>query len=305
MIDKIRENIECLLRSKMVNVLCKQICCLLSIIFFLSGCEPITKEKPPVTLTEEERQWLGEFFNDLLFVEGGAYTLWGSKPVTEIVLYHYTEEEMQQIVDGLAEEDKNNCYVQETYDLPENWLKWEKIQNRIALKKHLLFRSHFDEDGKASFVYFVDILKTALVIESNYDLFQRAVGFDFHPLEIVLEMPNQESNFWIKVRAAKNAAQLWGILFGYGKTNSSAFYWKFFDCPEPCKEILESYPYKFSNPDPVGKVELSITNLNLPSFVSFEEPDQMMQYYEKVRDNIKKTYMGNNQLDVTLNKLSS
>ena len=205
---------------------------------------------------------------------------------------------------GLSQEERENCFIQNNYDLPSNWEKWEKIKSKFPLKKHLLFQSHFDEDGKASFVYFVDILKTAVAIETHYELFQRAVGVDFHPLEVVLEMPNSESNFWKKLRTAKNADVLWGILFGYGEMNSLAFHWKYFDCPESCKSTMEFYPYKFSNPLPKGQVHLSVNNFNLPSFVSFEDSDEMIHFYEKEREKIKKAYLGNNHLDVTLNRLT-
>lgn len=271
-----------------------------SIIFFVSACNDSHEDMPDYSLTSEDKEWLGKFFDDLLFVEGGVYTLWGCKPVTEIVFYHYTEEEMQS---NFSEDEKKDCFIQDVYDLPLNWEKWEKICSRFPFKKHLLFRSHFDEDGKASFVYFVDILKTAVTLESHYDMFRKAVQFDFHPLQVVLEMPDSKSIFWKKVRSAENSDLLWGLLFGYGKTNSFAFHWKFFDCPEVCKKMIESYPYRYSNSPPRGLVRLSVNNFNLPPFISFEDSEEMIHYYKKEQKKIKKAYLNNNRLKVTLNKL--
>ena len=156
---------------------------LLATIFLAASCQNDKKNRklvPEVTL--EERQWLGKFFDDLLFWENGAYTLWGSKPLTEIVLYHYTEEQRAEQIKSIPKEELENCYVIDQYDLPVNWEKWEKISSRFHLNRYLLFKSHSSEDGEVSFVYFVDILKTAAVIQDHYDLFSRAIGFDFHPL---------------------------------------------------------------------------------------------------------------------------
>ena len=273
-----------------------------SIIFFLSTAHV---DAASFELNQQERKWMQKFFHDLLFVEGGIYTLWGSKPMTEIVLVHYTEEEVEAILKGAPEEETRNCYVNDCYDLPENWEKWEGIKNRFPIKKYLLFRSHFDADEKISFVYFVDILKTATVIQSNYALFQKAVGFDFHPFEAVLSMPDNTSVFWQKVRESKESPLLWGVLFGYGEINASAFHWKYFDCPQSCKKNIEAYSFQFSNPPPKGQTRLSSDNFILPSFASFTNEDQVIKRYEKERKKIKKTYKGKDLLQLTLQKLTS
>ncbi len=267
----------------------RQILLFSPIIFFVSACKDSHKQTLQFDLSLEEKQWMEKFFDDLLFVEGGAYTLWGSKPITEIVLYHYTDDEMNEMLKGLSQEEKENCYLDDDYDLPLNWEKWEKIHTRFPIKKHLIFRSHYDEDGKASFVYIVDILKTAVVLESNYELFRRAVGFDFHPFEVVLEMPIRESTFWQKVRESKDGALLWGLLFGYGKINACAFYWKYFDCPQSCKGFIDSYPCEFSNPPPKGQVHISIDHFTIPSFISFCDEDEVIFRYEaELRKNSKR-----------------
>jgi hypothetical protein len=274
-------------------------------IFLFSSCGSPDKKNLRFELSFEERQWMEKFFNDLLLVEGGAYTLWGSKAITEIVLYHYTDEEMNVMLQGLSKEETENCYVNDNYDLPNNWEKWEEIQSRFPIKKYLIFRSHFDEDEKASFIYFVDILKTATLIQSDYELFRRVVEFDFHPIDVVLDMRNRESVFWKKVRDSKESPLLWGLLFGYGKMNSLAFYWKYFDCPQSCKGFMESYPSHFSNPLPRGRVRISTNNFTIPQFVSFSDNDEVVMRYMKERESIKKTYQENDCLQTILHALTS
>ena len=78
--------------------------------------------------------------------------------------------------ENLAENE--DCYISEQYDLPKNWEKWEKISSRFPMKRYLLFKSHTSEDENVSFVYFVDVLKTAALMQDHYDLFRKAVGFD-------------------------------------------------------------------------------------------------------------------------------
>ena len=283
----------------------KQTFLLLAIIFLFNACTSSPKQPSQFEVSIEEKQWMEKFFKDLLFLEGGAFTLWGSKPVTEIVLYHYSEEEMSSMLSGASKEETENCYVEDNYDLPGNWEKWEKIQSRFPIKKYLLFRSKFDDDGKASFVYFVDILKTAALIQSNYELFRRAVEFDFHPFEVVLDMQNRNSPFWQKIRDSKESPLLWGLLFGFGKMNSLAYYWKHFDCPQSCEDLLESYPFQFSNPNPRGQVRLSENNFLIPRFISFSEDDEVVSGYKEERERIKKAYKGGDHIQVILNQLTS
>lgn len=278
----------------------------LTILVFASACnsaqDNVHASSSPFEVSREEKVWMEKFFRDLLFEELGAFTLWGSKPITEIVLYT-SEAEMATSYENLTENE--DCYISEKYDLPKNWEKWEKISSRFPMKRYLLFKSHTSEDENASFVYFVDVLKTAALMQDHYDLFRKAVGFDFHPLEVVLEMPNPHSRFWKKMARAKDRSLLWGLLFGYGKINSYTFHWKYFDCPESCSSYAEALPNKFSNPSPKGRVHISAENFTIPPFVSFEKDDEMIQRYQKERDEIKAVYKGKDFLDLTLRKLST
>jgi hypothetical protein len=77
------------------------------------------------------------------------------------------------------------------YHIEDLWDKWEKIQCRFPLKKRfLLVKKEWSTDNwkevfpkcKAVYdVFLVDVLKTAIVIRENYDLFKEAVGYDFDP----------------------------------------------------------------------------------------------------------------------------
>lgn len=254
----------------------------------------------PVVINQEDRQWMSKFFKDLLLDEHGIFTLMGSKPLTLIILSHYTDEEIQAYYDGLTEEEKKNGHIIEKYDLPENWEKWEKMSSLFPMKRFMLFKSDLYEDPNATFVFFVDVLKTAMVIQENYEIFQKAVGFDFNPVEVVLEMKNKGSQFWGKVNGN---SFLWGILFGYGKANAFAFHWKHFDHTKMSENFFESLNPTFSEQPLRGKVEITLKNFQIPAFVSFDDNDPIIDRYKKERERIQDIYKSRDFLDFTLQRL--
>ena len=273
-----------------------------SIVLFLVSCNKFQK-KPSSQLfkiTPKERVWMNKFFNDLMIDEHGIYTLWGSKPLTLIIIDHYTEKERQEYYESLSASEKENGIIIEKYDLPENWKKWEEICPRFPFKKYLLFKSDLYDDPHASFIFFVDIFKTALVIQENYETFKKAVGFDFNPLEVVLEMQQNNSKFWEKL---KGSAVHWGLLYGFGPKNSWTFHWKNFEHPSSCENFLQSFEGRFSNPPIKGKVKFALSNLEIPSFISFDENDEIIDQYKKQRLYIQNIYKGKDFLDATLEKL--
>ena len=256
-------------------------------------------------LTSEERIWMTKFFTEILLEQHAIYTLWGSKPISLIIIDEYTNEEVDAYYNSLSEEEKKNIVtlIDAVYDFPENWRKWEKISSRFPTKKFLFFKSNLHKDPRATFIYFVNILNTAFVIEDHYALFRKTVGFDFNPLEVVLEITNKDSKFWKK---AINSALLSGILFGYGKKNALTFHWKHFDHPSNCANFLDSYKHRESNPLPSSqrKEFYSIQNFPIPSFISFDDNDEVVEKYKKERAYIQEVYKDKDFLDVTLEKLT-
>lgn len=278
---------------------------LMSIFLFFSSFDKL-HENPKqeiINVTAEERAWLSKFFREIMLDDHAIYTLWGSKPLTLITIDEYTNEEMQAHYNSLSEEEKKDLiYIaDEKYDFPENWKKWEKISTRFPLKNYLFFKSEFHKEPKTTFVYFVNILNTAHVIEEHYTLFRKIIGFDFNPLQAVLEINKKDSKFWKKVQ--KNAL-LNGILFGFGKKNALTFHWKHFDHPVTCKHFLESMEHHFSNAPIQRKEAYSIQDFPIPAFISFDENDEIVEKYKKERAYIQEVYKGKDFLDVTLKRLT-
>ena len=67
----------------------------LAIIFVFSSCSKAPEKAASFSLTQEERAWMEDFFKGLMIQEEGIYTLWGTKPVTEIIINYYTDADKQ------------------------------------------------------------------------------------------------------------------------------------------------------------------------------------------------------------------
>lgn len=279
------------------------LCSILSIILLLlpTSCQSNKQEASPFNLSLEERDWMTQFFEDVMLSENGIYTLWGSiKPITLIVIELYTDTEKQAFYDSLTDEEKKECFSCVGYSLDKTWFKWEKIQDRFPMNRYMLFKADRLQEDHAMFILFIDILKTAAVIQDNYEAFRTVVGADFHPLELTLNMRQKDSDFLDKLIGN---AHLWGILFGYGNMNSYLFHWQHFDHPKSCDEFCKGIA-SFASNDPIqGNFKFTISQFEIPGFKSFNEIDPIAENYKKEREKIKEIYKGKDFLDVTLKKL--
>jgi hypothetical protein len=255
----------------------------------------------------DERKWLEKLFTDIMFRENGIYTLYGSKPMTLIILDHKAEEKMQAWVDEMSEEEKKDLItLKEPYDLPENWEKWEKIKDRFPMSNYFFLKCPRKDDPSLEDVYFVNIQQAAITIQEHYTLFKQHVGEDFNPLKAVFEIGNEQSVFWKKT--ISNSTLL-GILFGYGEKNAHCFRWKYWaedEDNERMEDFLVSMTSVFAN-DPKDYVTVSTKNFPLPYFASFSPPgeDEVIHKYEREREKIQKNYKGKDFLAETLRKLTS
>lgn len=243
-----------------------------------------------------------KFFQDLLLEQQAIYTLWGSKPVTRVILYEYPEEEIQAYLQTLSKEEINSSRIVTNYDLPENWKKWEKVQNKFHMHRYLLFEAKWQREPNVKFIYLVDILQTAILLQENYELFRKAVGSDFDPLAEVLRL-NDDKNptFFSKI---ESNALLSGLLFGYGKENVYAYHWKHRQSESSCESFFKNLQSKSSNTLLTGSKKRTLRNLTIPSFISFDSRDTAIKKFESEKREIQKQYRGKDFLETTLNQLT-
>ena len=319
--------------------------------FFTACSSPDAEQSKKFDLTAEEHLSLEKFFRYFMLYETAIYTLVGSKPLTEMTLLYEDapEEQLREEKRGeylyfllnrnnekdmkfyeklspLEKKEKARLIYDKDFihNIEDLWDKWEKIQHRFYLKKRfLLVKKERPKEGwKDLFpnytsiydVFFVDVLKTALVIQENYELFRQAVGCDFDPLEVVFELENKNSNFWDKIREkdAWRYSYLWGLLYGFGKENSFSHFWKSrhlkaTDCNEREKLLAASVKKWVScknRPALTDKNAFTLSNFTIPIFNSFTENDPVVAKYEAERENIKKLYKGKDFVACTLELLT-
>ncbi len=276
--------------------------CAIFFAIFLSSCGASKEEAFQVS--RDEKKWLHDFFSEIMLDKSGVFTLWGSKPLTAIIIDHFTEEEMAEWVSTFSKEELKECRILESYDLPEHWEKWKQVASRFPMKRYLLFEAPwYSSSERCTSVFFVDVLKMALVLQENYEFFKNMGGMDFDPSEEVFEMEKASSPFWQAFRQNSTALH-WGILFGYGKENAYAFYWKHFAHPKKLDDFFISLQGNESDQYLTGKVTIGLNNFELPSFVSFFDQDPVVERYKKEREQIKQTYKRDDFLQLTLKRLT-
>ena len=272
----------------------------MSIFLLISSCNSSKETKnKSLNITGEERLWLEQFFKTLMFENKGIYTLYGSKPMTSMVVYYYSQEEINEIKELMTEEEKRNSVTVEDDFFSENWEKWTKIQDRFPMKRYLLFKQDIPDDPKVAFVYFVDILNLALTLNEHYPMIKTIIDEDFNPFDVASECADPNSEFWKKI---ESHSALTGILFGYGAKNSWCFHWKHWDHSDQVDTIAQSIKFHFSDNSRYGQATLK--NFPIPIFASFANgKDEVIEKYEKEREQIKKIYKGKDFLETTLKKL--
>lgn len=326
---------------------------ILMVFFFLFSAfsSPFLNKTKKFDLTTEEHAWLEKFFRYFMLRERAIYTLAGSKPFTEMSLFYsdVTEEQLREEerenrlyfllnrnnkkdmefyskLSSLEKEEKAYLIEEKDfiYNIEDLWDKWEKIRHRFPLKKKfLLIKKERHPDlwkeiwPKCRAVYdivFVDVLRTALVIQENYELFRQAVGYDFDPMAVVFELEDENSNFWSKLDGKEGwkYSYLWGVLYGFGKENSFSYFWKGRQMKGLCsneKEKLFATNLKSRRscqdaPSFSDRSAFSISSFSIPAFASFSENDPVVAKYEDERKKIKQLYKGKDFVAVTLELLT-
>lgn len=321
------------------------------VILFTACSSPHPEQSKKFDLTAEEHLWLEKFFRYFMLHETAIYTLAGSKPLTEMILcYEDTpegqlrEEKREEYIyfllnrnnerdmkfyeklSPLEKEEKARLIDDKDFihNIEDLWNKWEKIQHRFPLKKRFLLvkKERPKEDWKELFpnytaiydIFLVDMVKTALVIQENYELFRQAVGYDFDPLEIVFELENEKSKFWDKIHGkdAWRYSYLWGFLYGFGKENTFTHFWKSrhlraTNCSEKEKLFaasIKKWPSCKNRTAFTDKNAFTLSNFTIPVFNSFTENDPVVAKYEAERENIRQLYKGKDFVAYTLELLT-
>lgn len=274
---------------------------------FLTQCSSPKKLTPPpkYEITKEERIWLQEFFRDLLFKHPGAYTLFGTKPISDSCIYHLTEDdrkEMEEYYKTLSDEERAQM-KKKRYDYDSNYAKWQEIKNRFQIRQYLFGAFSCSSDEKVEILLFVNIEETLRTLLKFYEDFRRVLGFEFDPFLVVFEVENRDSKFW---NGVMHSHDLQGVLLGFGRDNAWFFEqeMKYKEEQNRKGEFLRTLPITIDEDGDID--EYGPKHFLLPIFGSYGlHPDkQLLEKYKKERKRIKALYKGRDEVDVALEWLT-
>lgn len=300
-------------------------------LFFALSCTKSGQEPSSFTrcLTSEEKRDLQTFFQYLLFDNYGAYVLLGSKPLCELSVHNMdspaVDEAFQKFWERLTDEERekikeakrksqakrNAADLDAEMDLESSryrgWLAFQKLTDRFKLKG-FLFRATPTLRPDTYDILFINIQQTAMTLADNYEVFKKATGMDFHPLQAVFEAQEPSSLFWTHVMALENHMAK-GLLFGFGHKNALFGEWVFssgsgsLNMPnEKYRQEIESFLEQSMRPVSTDVVPKGDFSLHIPLF-GIVSGDEMAEKYGKERAVIESTYRNKDMVEVTLSLL--
>ncbi len=124
---------------------------------------------------------------------------------------------------------------------------------------------------------------------------------DFHPLQVVFEAEDPNSEFWKKVMSIENHLAK-GLLFGFGRQNSLFGSWAFSRTNEGHRKKAEAFinqtPF-IASTDIVPRGKFFF---NIPFFRAIQG-DKTAKKYGKERVAIERRYRNQDMIEITLKQL--
>ena len=264
-----------------------------------------------IEVSAEDRKWMCKFFTDF-FLEGGAiYTLFGSKPMSQITIDTASENEwLESAATYLSKEEEGrkkeiiNQIKQHhrEYDLPQNWEKWMAWKKKYPHSHFLFAKRPVDENANLFDAYIVNAPEVAWTLQKHYSLFSRELKMDFDPIEATLEFEDPNSVFWERIFSNH---LLQGVLHGYGERNAYFFSRRLAQGAERGKDFHVCM-FDSSSSSKNKREGNTIETLRIPLFRSYEPTygeDPVIAKYEKERQVVQQLLRKTDFVEEALNKL--
>jgi hypothetical protein len=229
----------------------------------------------------------------------GIYTLFGFKPVTEInVQYEPPSEEYRKHLYENLSEDKKKEIPYTDFILNSPWgvstkKQWKAFKNELKkykLKDHFFVEYRYDyAEEEYTSILFVHQPSLMKLLDKYHAEFEKEAGEKFNSLKKVLELKRGGSKFWDKIFKDTNH-YLMGLIFGYGEKNA-----KLFTAEERGEKILREKRVDHNSLEEIKKTfedDVSIEDMCLPTFISYDEKDVIIEEYKEKRDIIIKCLKG-------------
>lgn len=252
--------------------------------FFSSSCSYSKKipEFPQKTLEQETQ--ISLFLTDLLFRQGGVYTLFGDKPMTSLLLFTGSLKEIDLSV--VSEEARNSAIYCEVASY-EDWLAWKKFIFRDQLENFIFAEHPCPLDPSQRYLLFVNKKEMRKVLQIYKENFIKSWGEEFSIDWAIEELTKEGSRFWNNVLTDHFLA---GIAYGYGLENVL----RFTDNLRAFKEEGKASDEFLKHPSP--------REFSLPIFKIYENK-QVIEKYKIQKESILYKYRDRPFLEVTMERL--
>ncbi len=251
-------------------------------------------------IPQEDRAALEAFFRILILQEGGAYVLFGTKPMAFTAYLHTCQPNITT--------HRMWRYYTENRIIENGWKVWKKHQSEFPSKHFILDYKPFD--NRRSEICLIDILKFKKITKTDLsDLF---ISLGTSPSSL-LKTYQQQNIALFKLLNGNHTAL--GILLGFGKKNAKQFHERALQIGDD-PNAIQRIPFKIAlQPENLIdsmflKSAFKETNLNacykflyLPCFLvdtHSEETQELKSQYLKQRQLIHEKYAHDNFLETTL-----
>ncbi len=277
------------------------LCCLLALLYFSSDFHAgrvLTRKINQIPL--EDRAEIEAFFRLLILKEGGAYVLFGSKPMAFDAYWH-------RYAGNIAKPCSwyNFC---ESRILKNGYQTWKKYESLFPSKRFILRCYPFNEER--SEICLIDRAKFIKTYEEHADDFQVVLGKKVNPQDLLQHYQMGRQTLFALLQEHE---ALLGILLGFGAHNAWDFYEEIQDnsaglLARPLKRVDVYEPAFYGNPFRKLPSYKAYRFLYLPYFKADENSEESLRLraqYEKEGKEIQEIYSHGSFLEVTLKRFCS
>ena len=250
---------------------------------------------------------LEAFFRILVLEEGGAYVLFGSKPMAFTA--YFTSSDVYNNI------SRKWYLYSENRTIQVGWEVWKKYRHRFPSSRFVLESKPFDECRAE--ICLIDRNKFKKTIKSHLEDFQSIFGLEKTSAKI-LEEYQQGNRALFKLLEEHHAAL--GILLGFGRENALQFHeraMKMGKDPNLAQEVSLKAPLPFIEFVDKSPLQSAFNQkhprtcykfLSLPYFLAdprLRETQELKYQYLQQRRQIQKEYAHGHFLEMTLKRFCS
>jgi hypothetical protein len=245
-------------------------------IFFFSAC---TTKKPEINA--EERRKIQSFLDQFLFVEGAVYSLFGDKPISQMLIFIGSDADRAVLSE---EQLETAAFVDDS--ITENGQVWKHFINKIP-SKHFIFAERPCRLDPHHVIYSLLNIERVKEVLCKHKLdFQKKTESLFDADQVIQEFRDPQSSFWKQVLADH---YLSGLLFGYGEENIAHFL-----------NLMDNEGIENQFSDQTDQLATA-NKFPIPIF-AISPQDKTTAHYRKQRKSIQEIYRGKDIVDVTLRR---